>query len=320
MGYPGLKINKRFFMTRFIAQDINPHILTCGFLNCANHPLDNSAFPPRKVKWYELELILSGEGHIITDGIRIPTVNGAIFFRKPGMFVQGILPYSSYLVIFDMVHDRLKYADYSDHQCFDLTSEKHIPDSFENSDADIIDFNFPDMSVTRQFDTMKEFFSSLYEGFVSTDDDSGFYIKTILMQILMLYHMELFSHSRHVSRSRSHNINMKKVMKAKAIIDSNVSARFKLSELAEVAGLSPNFFCRIYKEIIGETPINYINKCRINMAKRMLLETDLPIKQIAYECGYENETYFFTLFKKLTGISPMEYRAKNSALFFCKNI
>jgi YesN/AraC family two-component response regulator len=101
-------------------------------------------------------------------------------------------------------------------------------------------------------------------------------------------------------------------MRVKKYIDNNVYKRIKLSELAEIAGLSTGFLDRIFKEIIGETPVSYINKVRIEAVKKMLLETDKSVKQIAYDCGFENDVYFYMLFKKIEGVSPLTFKDSNT--------
>lgn len=67
-------------------------------------------------------------------------------------------------------------------------------------------------------------------------------------------------------------------------------------------------FRRIFKEYTGFSPAKYIHEVRINKVKEALTNTTLPVKQIAFEMGYENEDYFFTAFHRITGLTPVEYR------------
>jgi AraC-like DNA-binding protein len=63
----------------------------------------------------------------------------------------------------------------------------------------------------------------------------------------------------------------------------------------------------------GTTIHNYLVRCRMDAAKTLLLSTDMTVSQVAEEVGIESEAYFCNSFKKLTGITPKEYRrrAKN---------
>jgi AraC-like DNA-binding protein len=68
-------------------------------------------------------------------------------------------------------------------------------------------------------------------------------------------------------------------------------------------------FRRIFKEYTGFPPAKYIQEVRIGKAKEALTNSSKPVKQIAYEMGYENEDYFFTVFRRVTGMTPVRYRA-----------
>lgn len=168
---------------------------------------------------------------------------------------------------------------------------------------------------TIKYDKFKELFSEAYDDYICCRKFNQFYLKTRLMQILMLMHEELTTQTCSNQLQRSLKNNYEKVMQVKNYIDSNIPLSFELQSLSDIAGLSPNFFCKIFKDIIGDAPINYINKCKINMAKKMLIETNKQIKQIALECGFENDTYFFTLFKSMAGMTPATYRERHSIYF-----
>jgi transcriptional regulator GlxA family with amidase domain len=60
------------------------------------------------------------------------------------------------------------------------------------------------------------------------------------------------------------------------------------------------------------TPNYFISNLRLNTAKKILIETDLPVYDIAAQCGFENVPYFCFTFKKETGTSPLEFRKKYS--------
>lgn len=94
----------------------------------------------------------------------------------------------------------------------------------------------------------------------------------------------------------------------KSEIASRISERFALSEIAENAGLSPVALLRRFRRAFGQTPSEYLSELRIGLAEHLLCETELPLAAIADECGYENEYYFSTVFKKKVGVPPGVYR------------
>ena len=78
--------------------------------------------------------------------------------------------------------------------------------------------------------------------------------------------------------------------------------------LADQLYMGYSNFRRIFKEYTGFSPAKYIQEVRMNQVKEALTNTNQAVKQIAYEMGYENDDYFFTAFKRTTGMTPMEYR------------
>lgn len=78
--------------------------------------------------------------------------------------------------------------------------------------------------------------------------------------------------------------------------------------LAEQLNMGYSNFRRIFREYTGFSPAKYIQEVRLSKVKEAITNTKKPIKQIAYELGFENEDYFFTAFRRLTGMTPVEYR------------
>lgn len=92
------------------------------------------------------------------------------------------------------------------------------------------------------------------------------------------------------------------------IINSDYMYDFSLAELASSAGLSEGHFCRVFKDITGFTPFNYINRVRITKACAMLTCTDKKIADISAGCGFNNISYFNRTFKQIMKESPSVYR------------
>lgn len=84
----------------------------------------------------------------------------------------------------------------------------------------------------------------------------------------------------------------------------------ELQEVADVAIMTKEAFCRFFKERTGKTFTEYLNQIRIQQACKLLLETDLSISQIAFQVGFQNLSYFNRTFRKLGGSTPKAYRSK----------
>lgn len=91
-------------------------------------------------------------------------------------------------------------------------------------------------------------------------------------------------------------------------ITENLHLQLTLEELARRAALSPFYFTRQFKKETGYTPHQYLILTRVNAAKFHLKTTTMPIKEIAYRCGFSNEADFCTTFKRLEGVTPTAYR------------
>lgn len=91
---------------------------------------------------------------------------------------------------------------------------------------------------------------------------------------------------------------------------SNYTKELKLDELSAMAFLSPNYFSRLFKECTSLTVSEYIQKIRTEEACQLLRKTDKKIIDIAYEVGYKDIKYFNTVFKRINGKTPGEYRKK----------
>lgn len=82
----------------------------------------------------------------------------------------------------------------------------------------------------------------------------------------------------------------------------------EIAELSSLVGMSRTLFSSSFRKIFGMTPKHYISIRRLFHAKQMLLETKLPIKDIAARCGYRDEFFFHRIFKKYVNIPPARYR------------
>ena len=92
------------------------------------------------------------------------------------------------------------------------------------------------------------------------------------------------------------------------IIRTHYRENLSIESIAKMMHFTPNYIGTVFKAEKKEGINHYLLKVRLEAAKRMLLSTELPINEIAMECGYENVTYFHTIFKKEFGMTPNEFR------------
>jgi len=81
-----------------------------------------------------------------------------------------------------------------------------------------------------------------------------------------------------------------------------------VEDIAKEVFLSPNYIRTIFKEKMGETILDYITKARMNRAADLLKDKSLKVREVANSVGYENVSYFCSIFQKHRGSTPNEYR------------
>jgi AraC family transcriptional regulator len=99
-----------------------------------------------------------------------------------------------------------------------------------------------------------------------------------------------------------------KLRRVTEFIEANLEHDLTLAEIAEVAELSPFHFARAFKQATGSTPIQFLTHRRIDLAKHLLVESELPIVEIGLRAGFKNQSHFTTLFRKITAMTPKAYR------------
>jgi two-component system response regulator YesN len=98
------------------------------------------------------------------------------------------------------------------------------------------------------------------------------------------------------------------ITKAREYIESNYNKDLTLEDVSREVGLSPHYFSRFFKEETGENFIDYLTNIRIREAKNLLERENLSIKEVCFKVGYNDPNYFSRIFKRITGISPSEFR------------
>lgn len=98
------------------------------------------------------------------------------------------------------------------------------------------------------------------------------------------------------------------IVRAKHYIDENLDKNLTVSNIAETFYLSPNYFSRLFKRVMGEGCNEYVVRRRIEKSKSLLESTNMKAGKIAMMVGYNDTNYFSSAFKKHTGMSPIKYR------------
>ena len=106
------------------------------------------------------------------------------------------------------------------------------------------------------------------------------------------------------------SLHQKTLLSVERYIRENLDQELSLNSLASYCNLSPTYFHSVFTEFFQKTPAQYILACRIAAAKTGLLVRDYSLSALAADCGFSSQSYFCYKFRQITGMTPLEYRAK----------
>lgn len=103
-------------------------------------------------------------------------------------------------------------------------------------------------------------------------------------------------------------LSQKKLKLILEYIDGNLDRKITLTDLAAIARVSKFYFCRLFKSSFNLTPYQYVLQQRIKRAKKLLEHSELPICDIALDCGFSSQSHLAKHFRTMVDTSPMNYR------------
>ncbi|NHL29858.1 response regulator, partial [Clostridium botulinum] len=112
------------------------------------------------------------------------------------------------------------------------------------------------------------------------------------------------------------SVNELKEVPIKAAIEyiqNNFDEKVSLEQMASICNLSPCYFSKVFKKAVGVNFVSYVNDTKINKAKELLENTDIPVLNVALDLGFDDCGYFIRVFKKSQGVTPKKYREVHKA-------
>lgn len=136
--------------------------------------------------------------------------------------------------------------------------------------------------------------------------DRIIYLMLALVKIVKSDQLEILSSIGYVQNNEEVNDD-----RIKDIYDytfANFRNKIHLGEIADIARISPNSFCRYFKSFTKKTYSQFLMEVKVGQACKLLIDNRLNIKQVCYESGFNNFTSFHKCFKDITGKSPLIYQ------------
>jgi AraC-like DNA-binding protein len=104
------------------------------------------------------------------------------------------------------------------------------------------------------------------------------------------------------------NVESPMITKARSFIGEHQAESLSLDQMARSLNVSTFYFCKMFKKATGLTFTNYLSRTRIERAKNLLLNPNVRVSEVAYDCGFISLTHFNRVFRKIVGKSPTLYR------------
>lgn len=113
--------------------------------------------------------------------------------------------------------------------------------------------------------------------------------------------------------AESRDIHVQRLKPALDLIEAELHRPLSLDDLAATVGVTPQYFCELFRSLTSHRPTEYINQRRVDRARELLLrEPQARVHDIARRVGFESDSYFSTVFRRYEGVSPRVYRETNA--------
>lgn len=246
------------------------------------------ALERKQTNRFNFTFVLSGRGTVILNGSTYELTAGSVYHLAPG----------EYLKIQTSDTDQLRY--YSVHFM-------HHPAEWEGKQLKLGQQPAPlpferSFSLLDEYDWMNERMQRLYELWKS--QAAGFeWIARLQFLNIMHWLGQLLD-----SKQQQEDQTTRLIMDSMQYIREHYAEQLERDQLARMASLSPSYYSIMFKRYSGYTPMEYMNKVRLDHAKQKLRSNREPISTIARDVGFQDPLYFTRLFSREVGMSPRNFR------------
>ena len=105
-----------------------------------------------------------------------------------------------------------------------------------------------------------------------------------------------------------YNVNNSKIVSAIEIMENNLSNTLSLKEISEIVDISPRQLNRLFKKNLNKTTMDVYRKLRLELAQKLLKQSQFSITEIAFSCGFSSSSQFSQSFKEKFGVMPSQYK------------
>ncbi|MBQ3125024.1 MAG: helix-turn-helix domain-containing protein [Clostridia bacterium] len=232
-------------------------------------------YPTHWHEFYEIELIISGSGSYIIDGVEKKIEKNMLFFMTPVNFHKVITDGAEVITLMFMGEVCDKNMLFKLSSVFDTDSVR-----LDDEDARYLASIMHELNIAS----------------AENDDEYSFHLlNSIIGKICRL-------------TNRHEHGHLTKVQTAMLFIQNNFRNEITLNDIADVAGVTPAYMSSIFLKDSGMNFKTYLNGIRYEYAKKLLSYSDMTVTDICFESGFNDYANFERNFRTNFGVSPREYR------------
>ncbi|MBW7477550.1 helix-turn-helix domain-containing protein [Paenibacillus oenotherae] len=243
----------------------------------------------RHVQTTMLIFIIGGSGTALIDRRKVELVAGTVLLLTPGMQITVSCPAKNldyYLIAFT-------------HLVADAVGRSAARVQFRNEPLGLFEPGV--LQISRVQQAMK-LVQRLYEDSQSGLDDGRMMLRFQELLLMMAQDCDL-QQARDGSR---HCLDQ-----SIAYMKAHFHEKLDMRELAAIAGVTLSSYSRLFKQITGETPTEYLTRLRMENAQQLLKQNQYKVKEVSSAVGYKDEFYFSHAFHRFVGITPTQYRKRS---------
>ncbi len=147
---------------------------------------------------------------------------------------------------------------------------------------------------------------ALKQALENEEQDSKFYAES-MANFLVVHLLKNYTTLSFKPKENTGGLSRSHLKQSIDYIDAHLREEISLEEIANYIGLSRYYFCRLFKKSIGITPYQYIIRCRVEQAKKLLKKRNLSLSEVALTCGFSHQSHLHRHFKRLTGVTPKQF-------------
>lgn len=274
----------------------------------------------RTINEYELIFMQKGSIEIIISNNKYVLEAGDYLFIEPGVMHEGKAITSGAFFYVHIVCDvnavnknyiseKINYHNQKLNEHIAENNFYTLPDRFK-----IINIK-NNMKVKKSKEVINTSFQEALSYRNELTINSILFINIRIKEIFVLLQRELMIELKMNDIYSSNGQINPYIKEAVIYLNNNVKKKIALSDVSDSVGISCQYLNRLFKQILGCTIIEYINRRKIKIAKELIVASTLTFREVSFEIGLDNPYYFSRLFKKEEGLTPSEYRKRYSSKY-----